>query len=321
MIRVETGSRLHFGLFNIGSSEAWSNVDGERAEPARRFGGVGLMVESPGVALAVEPAQTWSASGPLAERALEFAHRFARSLVAQELPPHRLTVECAAPEHAGLGTGTQLGIAVAEALAVAAGHPEWSVPELAARVGRGQRSGIGVHGYRHGGFIIDGGKRGDGLAPLLVRESFPSDWRVVVLLPSVGPGVHGSLEQQAFDQLTIAQNQTDVLCRLVLLGMLPALREHDCRTFGEALYDFNARVGDTFAPVQGGRYAHPGVAAIVADLRSAGLAGVGQSSWGPAVFAIVDSAEQATHVANAARKRYGGNMMVWVTAALVARDQ
>src|SRR5262245_29463902 len=123
MIRVETGSRLHFGLFNVGSNEAWANVDGEQVITARRFGGVGLMVDAPGISLAVEPAPAWSASGPLAKRALEFARRFASSLVAQELPPHRLTVECAAPEHVGLGTGTQLGLAVAESLAVAAGHP------------------------------------------------------------------------------------------------------------------------------------------------------------------------------------------------------
>src|SRR5262249_25766711 len=158
MIRVETGSRLHFGLFNLSSDDAWSNVDGDAVIPARRFGGVGLMVESPGILLAAEPAKSWSASGPLSERALEFARRFSSSLVAQELPPHRFVIERAAPEHAGLGTGTQLGLAVAEVLAVSAGHPEWAVPELAARVGRGHRSGIGVHGYRHGGFIVDGGK-------------------------------------------------------------------------------------------------------------------------------------------------------------------
>src|SRR5262245_51474986 len=93
MIRVETGSRLHFGLFHLGSEESWPNVDGEPVVPTRRFGGVGLMVDSPGILLAVEPAPAWSASGPLAERALEFARRFASSLVAQELSPRRLTVE------------------------------------------------------------------------------------------------------------------------------------------------------------------------------------------------------------------------------------
>ena len=51
-------------------------------------------------------------------------------------------------------------------------------------------------------------------------------------------------------------------CRLVLLGMLPALVERDFDSFGEALYDFNRRVGEMFRPWQGDLYAHPRVSAV-----------------------------------------------------------
>src|SRR5262249_6292501 len=155
----------------------------------------------------------------------------------------------------------------------------------------------------------------DGLAPLLIREEVPPDWRVMLLLPDVGPGLHGTLERTAFDQLQIEHTHSDALCRLVLLGMLPALREQDCRAFGEALYEFNARVGDIFAPVQGGRYAHAAVKDLVSRLRRENVAGVGQSSWGPTVFAVIDDDDRAAHIANSARTWYGGNMMVWVTKA------
>ena len=318
MIRIETGSRLHFGLFNIGADKAWENIDREFKLPARRFGGVGLMVDSPGISLAVEPAPAWSASGPLANRTLEFARRFAASLVAEELSPQRLTISRAPPEHAGLGTGTQLGLAVAEALAIAAGHTGWSPIDLAARVGRGHRSGIGVHGYRNGGLIVDGGKRAGELSTLLLREAFPSEWRAVLLLPPIGPGMHGQWEIEKFDRLQLMPTfagRMNALCRLVLLGMIPALRERDCQTFGESLYDYNAHVGELFAAEQCGRYSHPVIGELIGFVRKLGIAGVGQSSWGPAVFAVTESAERATHVADAARKRYGGNMMVWVTAA------
>src|SRR4051794_15902889 len=93
MIRVTTGSRLHFGLIGLG------------ADAPRRFGGVGLMVERPGLSLRAEDAAEWSASGPLAERALGFARRFAANVGSDR--PQRLTVEQAPPEHVGLGTGTQ----------------------------------------------------------------------------------------------------------------------------------------------------------------------------------------------------------------------
>src|SRR5262249_41806239 len=62
--------------------------------------------------------------------------------------------------------------------------------------------------------------------------------------------------------------------------------EKDVHTFGETLYEFNRRAGEMFARVQGGIYAHPRIDEIIKYIRSAGIRGVGQSSWGPTVFAI-----------------------------------
>jgi beta-RFAP synthase len=306
MIRVRTASRLHFGLLSLPSAgdERWPNLHGEAVLPARRFGGVGLMVEAPGVEVAVAPAPAWSAEGPLAERALIFARRFA-----QTLPPHRLVVEQCAPGHSGLGTGTQLALAVARALAVEAGRPDMDAAELARRVGRGLRSALGIHGFARGGFLVESGKRTDqAIAPLTARVEFPEEWRVVLVLPSEGEGQHGTEEQRVFDLLAErdqALAHADALCRLVLLGMLPALRERDLEAFGEALYDFNARVGEAFAPVQGGTYASAFIGELVAFVRQQGVRGTGQSSWGPTVFAITADAQQARTLADRVRSRFG----------------
>jgi beta-ribofuranosylaminobenzene 5'-phosphate synthase len=284
MIRVTTGSRLHFGLIGLG------------ADAPRRFGGVGLMVDSPGLVLRAEPAAEWAASGPLAERALAFARRFAQGLGLDR--PQRLAIERAPAEHVGLGTGTQLGLAVARALASA-----WDLSltpvELAQHTGRGLRSALGIHGFAHGGFLIDGGKRdSEDVAPLLVRSEFPAEWRIILAVPLAAEGLHGPDEQRAFAELAVsAPRQAEVLCRLVLLGMLPALAERDCRTFGEALYDFNRRVGEVFAPLQGGIYAGPVATGVVDWFRRRGMSGVGQSSWGPTVFAVVPDEEVGSDLA------------------------
>ena len=87
------------------------------------------------------------------------------------------------------------------------------------------------------------------------------------------------------------------LSRLVLLGMLPALAERDLAAFGEAAHDFNARVGEVFAGVQGGTYSSPATAGLIGWLRGQGVAGVGQSSWGPGVFAVVGDEDVARHLA------------------------
>jgi len=270
---IQTGSRLHFGLLRLD-------------EGPRRFGGVGLMIDEPAVRVSARLAPRWSAQGLCAERALGFARQWCQAVGSAET--FHVEVEACPAEHAGLGTGTQLGLATARALAEIGGAAGHDALDLARHVGRGARSALGIHGFAHGGFLVEGGKGAKTeVAPLLARVEFPEDWRVLLVLPHGLQGAHGASEAAAFDALAGAA-QTDALCRLVLLGMLPALHEHDLASFGDALHEFNRRVGEIFAPIQGGIYAHPRSAEIIHWLRRHGVPGVGQSSWGPAVFAIVD---------------------------------
>jgi len=300
MIRVSTGSRLHFGLFQLQEAdvEHWPDRYGDRIFPARRFGGVGLMIEAPAVRLTVARTWSWQASGPMADRALAFARRFAET-TPEVQSAYRIAVAHCPPEHVGLGTGTQLGLAAARGIAHASGLTNVAATALAARIGRGQRSGIGTHGFACGGFLVEAGQGEVG------ARDFPSDWQVVVILGSETPGLHGSAETTAFDQLaTPSPARTDALCRLVLFGMLPALVEQDIDAFGEAVHDFNARVGEAFAPVQGGIYANERVADVVRFVRSQGVRGVGQSSWGPVVFAVLADRERADDLARRLRSRF-----------------
>src|SRR5262249_20423790 len=157
-------------------------------------------------------------------------------------------------EHVGLGVGTQLGLAVGKALALAQSMGSLSIFEIARRVGRGARSALGIHGFVHGGFLVEGGQQGpDEIGPLLAHLSFPAAWPILRVSGAGAPGLHGAPEREAFGRLPAMPDAlTDALCRLVLLGMLPALQARDLQAFGEALHDFNARVGEAFASVQGG---------------------------------------------------------------------
>lgn len=308
MIRVQAPSRLHFGLLSLPAGATWPDRHGQPSHPARRFGGVGLMVREPGVQLTVQPAAAWAAEGPLADRTLAFAQRFQASFPPGRGTPQRMIVEECAAEHVGLGTGTQLGLAVGRAVATAFGLADMDTLEVARRVGRGERSGLGIHGFAHGGFVVDGGKGpATEVAPMLARLEFPEEWRVVLVVPRWTEGIHGREEREAFRRL---QEQgfplatTDALCRLALLGMLPALAEQDLAAFGEALHEFNARVGEAFAPAQGGTFAHLRIAEVVEYVRRRGVAGVGQSSWGPTVFAIVGSENGADELVPALRQQF-----------------
>ena len=305
MIRVRAPSRLHFGLLNIGSYKPWSNVDGEPALPARRFGGVGMMIDEPGIEVRVQPATEWSVRGLMAQRALAFAKRFAETV--PDLTPHQIELETQALPHVGLGTGTQLALAVAKALAGSSGHGDWDSVELAGRVRRGARSAIGIHGFEGGGLIVEGGKQVDSdISPLVARFEMPNDWRVLLIIPEGLAGRSGDPEQKAFDELKrlVNPHEVDALCRVLLLSTLPALVERDYDTFGESLYDYNARVGEMFAPLQGGRYANRLVQELVTFCRAQGIPGAGQSSWGPVVFAVAPTEDRAKHLQSAIARQY-----------------
>ena len=308
VIRVHTGSRLHFGLFSLPSQNAgpWLNLDGQPTMPRRKFGGIGLMIDQPGVDLTVEEAPEWSAEGPLADRALQFAKSYCANLSASRarasIPwshggeitkTFRIRIEQAAPEHVGLGTGTQLGLAVAGAVGRLIGPygTGFSAIGNAIDIGRGLRSAIGIHGFDWGGFVVEAGKKADDVvSPKIFFSDFPPQWGILLILPRGLQGAHGRREVEAFADLARCEaddRTTEALCRIVLLNMLPALEQFDLDDFGEAVFEFNRRSGAMFKSAQGGIYSHPRIEQIVLKLRELGIRGVGQSSWGPAIFAIV----------------------------------
>lgn len=318
MITVQTASRLHFGLLSFPSGPHWPNHRGVETIPARRFGGVGLMVKAPGITLQMREAKTWSAHGPLAERAVAFAYRMA-DLLEKKGSPREIIIQQCAPEHLGLGTGTQLGLAVAWGLSLA-----WDRPivanDLCQQVDRARRSALGFYGFIHGGFLVEAGKSHDAeIGPLVIQQHFPEDWRMVLVIPDGEPGLHGIREAEAIDLLLsqgIPLQQTETMCRLVLLGLLPALKDHDFKCFGEALFDFNGLAGQAFAKFQGGNYASPRIAELIEFIRSQGIPGAGQSSWGPTVFAVVQDESRAKDLAAEIRQAFNfQENEVLVTAA------
>lgn len=283
MIRVVAPSRLHFGLFHVPAGGVHAD---ERA-----FGGVGLMIDTPAIVVTAQPADSWQFEGRLASRAQAFAMRFMQTLAESERRAFQVLVEQCPDEHSGLGVGTQLALAVARALAVATERSELTSVELARRVGRGERSAIGVHGFDRGGLLVEGGKHaGEDVSPLLAHELLPAEWRVVLFRPP-SPAWHGDRERAAF--ATAQGAEPDALRRLTETALLPAARSGNAAAFGEALHEFNRRAGEPFAAAQGGTYASPAIEELIAELRALGIHGVGQSSWGPTVFAVVPDGDTA----------------------------
>jgi beta-ribofuranosylaminobenzene 5'-phosphate synthase len=288
---VEAPARLHFGVLDL------------RGALGRQFGGIGATVPSPSLLLEARPASTLTVEGPLAdvERALDFGRRFLsyhNLRGGAEVRLHRTI-----PAHAGLGSGTQLALAVARALAEQHGLST-DAATLALAVGRGLRSAIGTWTFALGGFVLEGGRRpgATGVAPLLARLPMPAAWRCVIVVPEGKPGLTGDEEAAAFARLPAPDaHAVERVAHLVLMQLLPALAEADLAEFGAALSEIQRVTGGWFAEAQGGVFAPGQTAELVGRLREWGATGVGQSSWGPAVYGLVADARAAEIMAERAR--------------------
>jgi beta-RFAP synthase len=217
----------------------------------------------------------------------------------------------AIPPHMGLGSGTKLGLAIARALADLAGiaaGPE----ELATASGRAARSSVGVWTFEAPGLVVEAGVADDGsVSPLVGRYPIPERWRCVLALPLGVEGLSGDAEERFFGRLRDSINTEPSVARLLVTALLPGLLAGDIDEFGVALAEIQRVMGSVFASQQGGVF-HPRAAPLVDALHTIGVGAVGQSSWGPTVYGIVDGPERATEVADRLRAHTGAGTDVTV---------
>ena len=298
-VRACAPARLHLGFLDLNGSLG------------RRFGSIGLAVDAPETRLVVHRAPSHSAEGPDSARALRYLARYSSARAG-----YAVKVEEAIPAHAGLGSGTQMALAIGAAIARLEGQS--LTPYGMAQLGeRGGRSGIGLGAFAHGGFLVDGGKgASDNAPPLIMRADFPEDWRVLMILDRHRAGVSGEAETKAFRDLPLfPETAAAHICRLVLMRLAPALKEADLEAFGSALTEIQSTVGAHFAKAQGGSpWSSPPVGRLAHRSRDLGATGIGQSSWGPTGFAFVGSEEAASRLYHSLVEEAKANGLDLVTA-------
>jgi beta-RFAP synthase len=286
---VTAPARLHLGFLDL------------NGELGRSFGSMGLAISGFRTRIRVSKATTPYVSGPDSERARRYLERLQVLLSLDEA--HRVEIAEAIPDHSGLGSGTQLALALAAAIR-RLHHMPLDVGGDAFRLGRGRRSGVGIGLFNSGGVVVDGGcKDPSRAAPIVSRIPFPDEWRIVLVLDRKRTGVHGEEESAAFARLpSFAATDAAHICRLVLMQALPALVEADLTSFAAAIKEMQTILGAYFAPLQGGHsFASREVAAAMEVLEGEGAVGIGQSSWGPTAFAFARSRNEARRLIDVAR--------------------
>jgi len=273
-VNVRAAARLHLGFLDM------------CGDLGRKFGSIGLSITNIETSITASYADDINISGIFLERAENYA---------EQILSHfgidggvNLSIHSTIPEHAGLGSGTQLSLAIASAICHLYELPENHASYLAAILHRGARSGIGVGTFMNGGFVVDGG-RGEKtvIPPIITCLPFPQHWRIILIFDDKVKGINGPEERRAFNQLPKMKRQlSDSLCRLTMMQALPAIIEQDCFEFGTAITEIQNIIGDYFSSAQGGRYASPFLKSILKTMSKEGATGTGQSSWGPTGFGI-----------------------------------
>jgi beta-RFAP synthase len=312
-LTIKTPSRLHLGLIDL------------RGDLGRAFGSIGVGIQYPNVVLTAEESDRLVVEGEQAERFRAFAERFMNAVGAKI--KCKITVEKTIPMHVGLGSGTQSALAVASLIS-RINNLKVSVEEAAVLTGRASISSVGIGVFKYGGFIVDAGhkvdrwerskKERESVAPIVFRHPFPKDWLFVVAITEEKRGLSGDEEKKAFDKLPTPRKEwaTDI-CRLVHLNLIPALIERDIETFGKALTKIQILTGKCFEKIQGGIYASKLAEESCKKMLEAGAKAVGQSSWGPTVYALTHGLKEARKVMLSLEPLLGSDLekKVFITGA------
>ncbi len=290
-VSVFAPARLHMGFIDLSGS-----LD-------RHFGSIGIALNEHATRLSLTSGEKRVITGPSAERADKCLTLMCQALnVSDKLT---VNIETAIPEHIGLGSGTQMSLAIGSALNAYYGLG-LGVRDIAALMDRGLRSGIGIGIFERGGLVVDGGRGEKTITPpVIVHLDIPTSWRFILVLDKRGQGLHGQQEIEAFKVLLpFPRHEVERLCYLLMMKGLPAVAENNIVDFGNVISQLQCSVGEHFAAAQGGVFTSPEVAVAMKWLAQQGAVAIGQTSWGPTGFCAIDGVSLAESITEEAVQKF-----------------
>lgn len=290
-VSVFAPARLHMGFIDLSGS-----LD-------RHFGSIGIALNEHATRLSLTSGEKRVITGPSAERADKCLTLMCQALnVSDKLT---VNIETAIPEHIGLGSGTQMSLAIGSALNAYYGLG-LGVRDIAALMDRGLRSGIGIGIFERGGLVVDGGRGEKTITPpVIVHLDIPTSWRFILVLDKRGQGLHGQQEIEAFKVLPpFPRHEVERLCYLLMMKGLPAVAENNIVDFGNVISQLQCSVGEHFAAAQGGVFTSPEVAVAMKWLAQQGAVAIGQTSWGPTGFCAIDGVSLAESITEEAVQKF-----------------
>lgn len=307
-VRITTPCRIHLSLID------------ENGYTGRVDGGIGLMLDKPNV--------VFEASNSASEFQIECNHYYRESIdVINEKASKvfkmfnisnknfHFNLEKYYPSHVGLGSKTQLSLAIATAITLLK-NKEITVCNLTKLVERGGTSGIGWRGFEKGGFVLDAGhefgmgKEKETFLPssasnsadpalTILRYPIPEHWRFVIIIPNVKKGAYGDEEVSIFQKYApIPREEVNEVSHQILMKILPGIIKQNLTCFGEGLKRIQ-KIGFKKIEIS---LQHEIVKNLLSFLENYGVKGYAMSSFGPSVIGITESDSEAEELRNAVKK-------------------
>ena len=299
-LRITTPCRIHLSLID------------ENGYTGRVDGGIGLMLDRPNV--------IFEASNSAKEFKIE-AHKYYRESieVINEIASKvfktfnisnknfHFNLKRYFPSHVGLGSKTQLSLAIATAITKLKNFTHLTMDDLTKLVERGGTSGIGWRGFETGGFILDGGhdfgkgKEKENFLPssasttanpalTIFTHEIPENWRFVLVIPNVKKGAYGDEEVSVFqNNAPIPRNEVNEVSHQIIMKIIPGIIKNDLKCFGEGLKRIQS-IGFKKIEIS---LQHEVVKDLLKFFEDNGLKAYGMSSFGPSVFGIVETEADA----------------------------
>lgn len=261
----------------------------------RLYGTAGFTIEYPRTVIEAVKSDKITVRGEDREN----AERYARAFTERFNVEGGITVNVkeTIPKHLGMGSQTALALSIGHALAELY-NLSVDIEEMAIALGRSDIVALGFNSFQTGGFIVDGGykikDKGRRVPPCLFRYPIPEDWLFVVCIPEKPIPEILKIKENEEEILNtlkpMPEQMSDRLSRMMLMQVMPAIMEHDVKTFGKYITAFNSRLGGFWGGFQeGNTYCDPIVEAGINILLDNGAYGACQTCWGPTFYGIVDN--------------------------------
>lgn len=285
MIKVEAPARLHFGFSNLSLSRS------------RIYGGIGVSVSKPKTVVMAEMSNEIDITINTDQKYERIQKYVEKSADILDIPGAEVKIEKSPKGHVGLGSGTQLALSIFTAVAKSYGS-EPNIRQVAPKLGRGGRSGVGVAAFETGGFLIDSGHSSKSFTRCLPKEGkwevpeilalhyLPETRRFIIAIPEAQK-IYGKEEEKKIQETVFNASSSiaEEISSALIDKVLPGAAEEDFEEFSNGIEIVNRLNGSWFSELQGGIYRDKSQK-IIELFRKSEIKSTGQSSWGPAVYGI-----------------------------------